>query len=350
MVLVAKPKRRPTVHNKRRVGSHHRHDPHYIKTYWPYLPMVVIVAAGLAFSSVLSGLHKDVLGYATDMSVSTLLSDTNTQREQNSLGDLTLNQQLDNAAQAKANDMATRDYWSHNTPDGKTPWTFIIASGYSYQTAGENLAYGFDSSDATVTAWMNSPEHRANILNATYKDVGFGVANSPNYQNSGPQTIVVAMYASPQPVASAPAPTAPASKPAAQSPSDDTPVANPETSDTPPATPTDSTPIAAATPSASPVNSTTSGVKPATSVKPLETKDISRVQLVSGTTSSWSVFAVSTAATVALAAFVLRHWLFVHRTFIKGEKFVLKHRMLDLALVTIMVMGYVLTRTAGFIR
>ena len=108
-------------------------------------------------------------GIKSDFSRSVLLNDTNAQRAGQKQAPLTLDPQLTAAAQAKAEDMATSNYWAHNSPDGKTPWTFISASGYQYQTAGENLAYGFSSASDTVTGWMNSPEHRANILNADYQ-------------------------------------------------------------------------------------------------------------------------------------------------------------------------------------
>ncbi|HLZ14810.1 MAG TPA: CAP domain-containing protein, partial [Candidatus Saccharimonadales bacterium] len=221
-----------------------------MKTYWPYLPMALIVGVGLACSSFWGSIHKDVLGYATNMSISALLQDTNTQRQGNSLAGLTLNDQLDQAAQAKANDMATRNYWSHNTPDGATPWTFIINAGYQYQTAGENLAYGFDSSDATLTAWMNSPEHKANILNNTYTDVGFGIANAPDYQGSGPETIVVAMYGSPAPSTNVSVPGTPAPTPIVSSTSPTPPSSTSPTSNTPTSTPTGNTPSSPASPTA----------------------------------------------------------------------------------------------------
>src|SRR5690606_34410957 len=144
---------------------------------------------------------------------------TNTQRTANGLTGLTLNGQLNAAAQAKADDMAARDYWSHNTPEGDAPWVFIVNAGYQYQTAGENLAYGFLNSTATVKGWMDSPGHRANILNGSYKEVGFGIANSANYQGTGPETIVVAMYGCQSActvsavVPTAETPSTPASKP-----------------------------------------------------------------------------------------------------------------------------------------
>src|SRR5206468_12650742 len=114
---------------------------------------------------------------------------------------LTIDPQLAAAAQAKARDMVAGNYWSHTSPAGKTPWTFISAAGYQYQQAGENLAYGFASADDTEAAWMNSAEHRANILETSYQNVGFGVAQSPNYQGQGAETIVVAEYGQPVPAA-----------------------------------------------------------------------------------------------------------------------------------------------------
>lgn len=133
--------------------------------------------------------------YATEMSRSGLLSSTNIQRSNNGQSSLTINSKLNQAAQAKANDMVARNYWSHNTPDGKEPWVFFDAQGYIYTKAGENLAYGFDNSSATVIGWMNSPSHKANLLDSTFTEVGFGFANSSDYVTTGEETIVVAMYA-----------------------------------------------------------------------------------------------------------------------------------------------------------
>jgi len=123
-----------------------------------------------------------VLGATSDFSASSLLASTNQQRLVDRENQLSLDPRLSQAAQAKADDMVASGYWSHTSPDGKTPWTFIAASGYNYERAGENLAYGFSGASQTIDGWMNSPEHRANILNAQYQNVGFGVANSAHYQ------------------------------------------------------------------------------------------------------------------------------------------------------------------------
>src|SRR4051812_1251162 len=125
MVLATKPKRPTTVHHKRRQGSHHKKDDRYLKPYWPYIPLLAIVAVGLLFSSLWGAAAHNVLGYATDVSPSGLVLGTNNQRATAGLGSLALNATLNQAAQAKANDMAGRDYWAHNTPDGATPWTFF---------------------------------------------------------------------------------------------------------------------------------------------------------------------------------------------------------------------------------
>lgn len=81
------------------------------------------------------------------------------------------------AAQAVANDMATNGYFSHTSPDGKTPWDWLDAAGYRYSYAGQNLAINFVDSEAVQSAWMSSPEHRANIIKSQYTRVGFGVAH-----------------------------------------------------------------------------------------------------------------------------------------------------------------------------
>jgi hypothetical protein len=343
-----KPKRSARSHEKRRTGNHHKKNEHYLKTYWPYLPLALIVGLGFVVNSLWAKPHQGVLDYATDVSITNLLLETNNQRGGNGLGGLTINQQLDSAAQAKANDMAARNYWSHDTPDGQSPWTFFTAAGYEYQTAGENLAYGFDTSLNTVVAWMNSPGHRANILNNTYTEVGFGIANSPDYQGTGPETIVVAEYASPLHVAAAP------STPAASSPSSTLPsnASSPSSAAATPTTPSDSTPTTNNQPEANATPAPASASSAAKAATPkVKAQPITRIQLLANTqTASWSVFAISTIVTVSLAIFLLRHGLVWHRVLRKGEKFFLKHKMLDIALVAIIVIGVLLTRTVGVIK
>ena len=101
---------------------------------------------------------------------------TNQSRVQYGEAALTENSELDKAAQAKADDMLARGYFAHVTPDGRTPWSFITAAGYNYLMAGENLAVNFTEAEDVETAWMNSPGHRANILNKDFVEIGIGVS------------------------------------------------------------------------------------------------------------------------------------------------------------------------------
>ncbi|MEO6761028.1 MAG: CAP domain-containing protein [Candidatus Saccharimonadales bacterium] len=341
-----KPKR-PTSQTRKRVGQHHPHSRHFIKTYWPYLPIITIIGLGFLVNNIWSSNHS-VLGYATDVSVQDLLNDTNQQRQANSESSLALNSQLSNAAQTKANDMSSRNYWSHNTPDGATPWTFVLAAGYNYQLAGENLAYGFATSADTLTGWMNSPEHRANILNAGYKDVGFGIVNIPNYQNNGPETLVVAMYGSQanQTIAVTPAATSP-TPPAATK---DTPLAafSPtsqavEGTETAPAENSSQTNDN----SPSPAVVTPSVIEKSEPVAPASQERISRIQLVSNGNAPWSLFVISLVGVASFIFVFLRHGLAWHKMIVRGESFVLHHPMLDIIAVALITVGVILSRTAG---
>jgi len=103
---------------------------------------------------------------------SVLVDQTNFERNADSLGALTINPQLEVAARLKAEDMASKGYFSHNSPDGKTPWYWFEKAGYNYAAAGENLAVNFTDSRDITEAWMHSPLHRANILNGNYTEIG----------------------------------------------------------------------------------------------------------------------------------------------------------------------------------
>ena len=106
-----------------------------------------------------------------------LVAQTNENRVEGNLKELTQNPILQKAAQLKADDMAGKRYFAHTSPDGKEPWYWLSLAGYSYAYAGENLAVNFvDSSDVTK-AWMKSPEHRKNIVNQHYTEIGIAVAS-----------------------------------------------------------------------------------------------------------------------------------------------------------------------------
>jgi uncharacterized protein YkwD len=107
----------------------------------------------------------------------------NEQRLQHGELALVESSKLDNAAQAHSEDMVARDYFEHTTPSGEEFQTRIIASGYIPRGAAYELGENIDTATlslstaaATVTAWMNSAEHRDNILNGEFRETGVGVA------------------------------------------------------------------------------------------------------------------------------------------------------------------------------
>lgn len=306
-----KQKARPlTISHKKRLGAHHKQSKQYHKVYWPYLPMLLIVLGGIFLNTSMSRTqHNGVLAYATEISSQQLLLSTNKQRTANGKTALVMNDKLTSAAQTKANDMARRNYWSHVTPDGQQPWHFVQQAGYSYLKAGENLAYGFDTSADTVTGWMNSKSHRENLLDSAYQEVGFGYANVANYNKSGPETVVVAMYGEPQgDGANTPAPISAA-------PSNDGPVTSHSNSLTEPAT-----------------------------------LAVSRIQAITGGSAPWITFAVGLFSGAALLYVAYKHGRAVKRAVIHGEEFILHHPLLDTVIVAFVTVGWLLSQTTGLIK
>jgi len=121
---------------------------------------------------------------------------TNQERSSLGLGELKVDEALRKAAQAKADDMASKGYFAHQSPDGKNPWYWIDQTGYTYKAAGENLAVNFDYSKDIVNAWMNSPTHRANIVKAKYQEIGIGIAEG--FYQGRPTVFVVQMFGTPK--------------------------------------------------------------------------------------------------------------------------------------------------------
>jgi len=174
----------PTEHNNYRAKSLHT----------DFLVVYLIIAFVMSIVFKKIG-YTNVLGFATDISVDKLYQLTNQEREKTGLPALTYNDKLSTAASLKAQDMFAKNYWAHFAPDGKTPWDFILNSGYQYEYAGENLAKNFLFSDDVVSAWMNSQIHRDNILKREYSEVGYAVVNG--MFNGEQTTLVVQMFGKP---------------------------------------------------------------------------------------------------------------------------------------------------------
>ena len=126
---------------------------------------------------------------------SALVDLTNKDRNKESLESLTVNPKLVSAAQAKADDMAQKGYFAHNSPEGLTSWHWFRQADYAFAHAGENLAVNFSDSIDVERAWMNSPTHRANILNGNFTEIGIATAVG---EYKGKRTVfVVQMFGTP---------------------------------------------------------------------------------------------------------------------------------------------------------
>ena len=136
---------------------------------------------------------------------------TNENRIQNALPGLTIDPDLVKAAQEKADDEAAKGYFAHTSPEGIDSWHWFAEAGYSFMYAGENLAVDFTDSAAVMSAWMNSPTHRANILNGHYTQIG--IATASGMYEGHPTIFVVQEFGSPAAHTVASAPIAAATQP-----------------------------------------------------------------------------------------------------------------------------------------
>ncbi len=163
-----------------------------------FVVMVVLVAeSAFVFGAKYIAPQSKLFGI---VEVNALIDETNQNRVSNGLPDLQVSPLLQAAAQAKANDEATLGYFAHTSPQGLTPWYWFQQVGYNFDYAGENLAVNFSDSQDVTTAWMNSPEHRANILSDNFTQIG--IATAQGVYNGEPTTFVVEEFGAPAPAAS----------------------------------------------------------------------------------------------------------------------------------------------------
>jgi uncharacterized protein YkwD len=109
-----------------------------------------------------------------------VLSLVNSERAKAGCKAVTNDSRLATAARKHSADMVARDYFSHTTPDGVDFATRIENEGYRWSNAGENIASGQRNATEVMKAWMNSPGHRANILNCNFKNLGVGMVLDGN--------------------------------------------------------------------------------------------------------------------------------------------------------------------------
>lgn len=141
----------------------------------------MLLMAGLVLLSFVAVNVQTILWLSSSWLVGTVLpavvvEKTNMERGEVAATPLVRNARLDEAARLKAEDMAKHSYFSHYSPTGVSPWHWFGVVDYQYAHAGENLAVHFTDSEAVVKAWMESPTHRANIVNGAYTEIGVGTA------------------------------------------------------------------------------------------------------------------------------------------------------------------------------
>lgn len=152
--------------------------------------------------SIVSYAKPGILGITANIDQERLIELTNQERYKKGLRPVSENEALNKAAALKAQNMFDENYWAHFAPSGKTPWNFILGSGYRFTYAGENLAKNFYNTEAIVSAWMASPTHRDNLLNSKYNDIGIAVVEGT--LNGQKTTLIVQMFGTVQGVTSQP--------------------------------------------------------------------------------------------------------------------------------------------------
>lgn len=113
-------------------------------------------------------------GFAAELAQ--VVAITNAERAAVGAGPLTVDPLLTLAAQLHSEDQARMDRLTHTGSDGSDPGDRIARQGYVFRTWGENAAVGYRTAERVMDGWMNSPGHRRNLLNASYTEIGVGVA------------------------------------------------------------------------------------------------------------------------------------------------------------------------------
>lgn len=126
--------------------------------------------------------------FAANITTQNVINLTNSDRLEKGINPLKQNEKLDRIAQDKAEDMTAKDYFAHNSPEGLSPWHWFEKENYDYNYAGENLAMDFTSVEKMNQAWLDSPTHRANIMNSNFNEIGVSVKEGVI---SGHSTILV---------------------------------------------------------------------------------------------------------------------------------------------------------------
>lgn len=154
--------------------------------------IIGIILTGNLTLRLLDDPRLHILGFSSSVTIDEVVRTTNEARIGAGLAPLAYNEKLADAARRKAANMLEENYWSHNSPSGKSPWTWFKAAGYNYVFAGENLAKDFGDTSRMMSAWMASPTHKENIVNSKYKEIGVAVV--PGTLQGNETVLVVQLF------------------------------------------------------------------------------------------------------------------------------------------------------------
>ncbi|MGE7760069.1 CAP domain-containing protein [Peribacillus sp. NPDC097895] len=114
----------------------------------------------------------------------------NEERSKQGLPSLEMDSAISHVAILKSEDMRDNNYFNHTSPRYGSPFEMMKSFGVSYNYAGENIAAGQPSAEAVMSSWMNSPGHKANILNKNYSKIGIGHATGGKYSHYWTQQFI----------------------------------------------------------------------------------------------------------------------------------------------------------------
>lgn len=171
-----------------------KYDPHIFKP--KNMLVVLVVTLVISLASFLGTVVIKNTGLLAAVQSAFLVDLANKDRAEENIAILTVNPVLTEAAQRKANDMATKGYFAHTSPEGITPWYWFKDVNYNYIYAGENLAVNFTESVDVHKAWIASPTHKKNILDQRFTEIG--IATADGFYKGRKATFVVQMFGKPR--------------------------------------------------------------------------------------------------------------------------------------------------------
>ena len=128
---------------------------------------------------------------ASDITRASVVAAMNEYRAEHHLPPLREDVRLDAAANDRMRDMEDQGYWAHESPDGRSPFTWLAPHNYAFHYAGENLATGFETTELLLAGWMESPGHRENILSPHFEDCGIAIIDGLPMRRATGKSIVV---------------------------------------------------------------------------------------------------------------------------------------------------------------